>query len=87
MMDYELLHNEARPRPRRRPRRRRNTLREVCWVTVAALLLAAAPSGLPPHCPRQAGSGSARPFKARFSELKVSNEEAPASSAILLVFR
>ncbi|CAO2597995.1 hypothetical protein LEMLEM_LOCUS9225 [Lemmus lemmus] len=45
MMDYEQLHNEARPRPRPRPRRRRNTLREVCWVTVAALLLAAAPSG------------------------------------------
>lgn len=36
------------------------------------------------HCPRQ--PGSARPLKGSFSELKVSDEEAPASSALSLAF-
>lgn len=45
MMDYEPLHNEARPRPRPRPQRRRNPLREVPRADGAALLHAAEPSG------------------------------------------
>lgn len=84
MMDYEPHHNEARPRPptpppttpehpaRGRPGRRRRC--PTCRSTF----------GVSPHCPRQAGS--ARPLKDRFSELKVSDEEAPASSALSLVF-
>lgn len=40
--------------------------------------------GFQPNCLRQ--PGSARPFKGSFSELKVSDEEAPAPSALSLVF-
>lgn len=40
--------------------------------------------GFQPHCLRQ--PGSARPFKGSFPELKVSDEETPAPSALLLVF-
>ncbi|XP_060246506.1 uncharacterized protein LOC110565576 [Meriones unguiculatus] len=40
--------------------------------------------GFQPPCPRQ--PGSARPFKGSFPELKVSGEEAPASSALSLAF-
>lgn len=45
MMDYEQLHNEARPRPRPRPQRRQSILREVKRAAVPALLQAAALSG------------------------------------------
>lgn len=40
--------------------------------------------GFQPHCLLQ--PGSARPFKGSFSELKVSDKEAPAPSALLLAF-
>lgn len=83
MMDYEPLHNEARPRPRPRPQRRRNLLSEVRPAAGTALLHAAHLQALGSSL-RQ--PGSARPFKGSFSDHKVSDEEAPASSVLSLVF-
>lgn len=84
MMDYELLHNEARlrpwPRPRRRPERASRgpgpSGRRFRGRSSASLLWSLFP--LEP--------GPVRPFKRGFSEGKVSSKEAPASSVLPLVF-
>ncbi|XP_023556257.1 transcription initiation factor TFIID subunit 4-like [Octodon degus] len=83
MMDYEPLHNEARPRPLPRPRDVRSP--PLGGPGHPRSLF----HGMPPHLrtskspPEQLDPP--RPFLCGFSERKVSCKEAPASPAPLLV--